>query len=121
MKAREIYDSPLFIKSLRWAEKNTDLQFILSAKYGLIDLDTEIEPYDLTLNNMNIEKRLKWTKFVYNDLVKRDMLKNKFIILAGRRYYEFLEGMFFKDRINYQILMKDLPIGKRLEWLNKNT
>ena len=36
-----------FAKSL-----NPDNIFILSAKYGLIDLDEEIEPYDKTLNLM---------------------------------------------------------------------
>ena len=50
-KAKNLCISPLFKKSLAYAYLlKPDKIFILSAKYGLIDLDEEIFPYNETLN-----------------------------------------------------------------------
>jgi len=55
-KARELYVSPLFRLNLKYAlSLRPDKIFILSAKYGLIGLNDEIEPYDITLNKMRSE------------------------------------------------------------------
>jgi hypothetical protein len=35
------------------SQQDYDDRFVLSAKYGFLTKDTIIEPYDLTLNNMN--------------------------------------------------------------------
>ena len=44
-KAEALYVSPLFVLNLRYAKSlKPDSIFILSAKYGLLDLDKEIEP-----------------------------------------------------------------------------
>ena len=51
--AQNLYISPLFKMSLKYAEKlKPDKIFILSAKYHLLPLDKEIEPYDVTLTNL---------------------------------------------------------------------
>ena len=50
--ARELYISDLFRKSLKYAQSlSPDAIYILSAKYGLLSLDTVIEPYDVTLKS----------------------------------------------------------------------
>ena len=57
-KAANIYISPLFKKSLEYAKKLTpQVIHILSAKYGLLDLDSEIDPYNITLKDMNYKQR----------------------------------------------------------------
>lgn len=62
-KVKDLYISPLFRKNLAYAQKlKPDMIYILSAKYGLLDLDTEIEPYDLTLNNMPSNEIKSWAK-----------------------------------------------------------
>ena len=59
-KAKDMYQSPLFKHSLEYALKlNPDKIFILSALYGLLDLETEIEPYDVTISNVSKQNRLK--------------------------------------------------------------
>jgi len=45
--------SDLFSKAYSYAVKNYDFVVILSAKYGLLFLDDKIEPYELTLINMD--------------------------------------------------------------------
>ena len=44
----------MFVKCLAYGQKlNPDSIFILSAEHHLLDLDTEIEPYNRTLNKMS--------------------------------------------------------------------
>jgi hypothetical protein len=59
--ARHLYISPQFKKNLAYAQRlDPDAIFVLSAKYGLVDLDQEIEPYDLTLNTMSTDRIKVW-------------------------------------------------------------
>ena len=80
-KVRDLYISPLFRGRLRYAESlEPDKIFVLSAKYHLLDLDDEIKPYDLTLNNMFVRERKKWAEKVIGKLEKLVDLKNDKII-----------------------------------------
>jgi cytoplasmic iron level regulating protein YaaA (DUF328/UPF0246 family) len=64
-KARDLYISPLFKKNLQYALKLApDQIFILSAKYGLVGLDDEIEPYEMTLNTMSVKEIKQWANSV---------------------------------------------------------
>ncbi len=58
--AQDLYDSDLFRKMRCYAKQHSDRWFILSAKYGLLSPETEIEPYEQTLNNMRIRDRREW-------------------------------------------------------------
>ena len=52
-KAQDLYVSPLFKKNLQYAKSlNSDRIFILSARYGLLRLNEEIESYNKTLKEM---------------------------------------------------------------------
>ena len=114
-KAGELYVSPLFKKNLKYAKSlNADKIFILSAKYGLLGLDEEIEPYDITLNNMNSKEIKEWANKVLVQMQKVfDLNNDEFIFLAGDRYRRFL----ITNIKNYQIPMLGLGIGKQLKWL----
>ncbi|MCL2569687.1 MAG: hypothetical protein FWE16_00595 [Firmicutes bacterium] len=118
-KAKDLYISPLFIKSLVYAQKlGSDRIFILSAKYGLVDSEQIIEPYDETLNTKGIEERKNWADKVLQNLKKvADLQKDEFIILAGQNYYEFL----VPSLVNVKLPLGRLSIGKRLQWLKENT
>jgi hypothetical protein len=60
-KAEALYISPLFVSNLRYAKRlKPDSIFILSAKYGLVELEREIEPYDVTLNDMSSVQIKAW-------------------------------------------------------------
>ncbi|GAA5819311.1 MAG: conserved hypothetical protein [Methanobrevibacter sp. CfCl-M3] len=116
-KAEDLYISPLFKKSLRYAKfLNPDKIFILSAKYELLKLDDEIEPYDETLNNYKKKERDEWGSNVLNQLKEEtDIDNDEFIILAGERYREYLINHIKK----YNVPMKGLGIGKQLQWLDE--
>jgi cytoplasmic iron level regulating protein YaaA (DUF328/UPF0246 family) len=116
-KAQDLYVSPLFLKNLKYAKSlNPDKMFILSAKYGLLRLDKEIEPYDKTLNKMRSNEIKEWANSVLNQLKKSTDIENdEFIFLAGNNYRKFL----LPHLKHYKIPMLSLSIGRQLQWLSK--
>ena len=117
-KAQDLYISTLFKLNLQFAKKiKPDKTFILSAKYGLLGLDDEIEPYNLTLNNMSAKDRKFWADGVIKQLRSETDLKNDhFVILAGDRYRKYL----ISELVLYEIPLKGLPIGKQLQYLKRH-
>lgn len=118
-KAKELYTSSLFIKAKEFAEKKFDKYYILSAKYGLVDPDEVIEPYCITLKNKKIDERKKWAEEVFARFKPLISIDDEIIFLAGKYYREFLEIMFDKNGIFHQTPLKNLPIGKQMQWYNK--
>ena len=116
-KAQDLYVSPLFQKNLKYANSlNPDKIFILSAKYGLLRLNKEIEPYDKTLNKMHSNEIKEWANYVLNQMRKSTDIENdEFIFLAGNNYRKFL----LPHLKHYKIPMLGLSIGKQLKWLSK--
>jgi hypothetical protein len=116
-KAKDLYVSNLFKGNLKFAKSmNPDKIFVLSAKYGLLDLEMEIEPYDKTLNNMPSKERMEWADNVIDQIKKEaDLNKDEFIFLAGERYREYL----LPHTSNYQIPLKGMTIGKQLQFLKR--
>ena len=113
--AQDLYVSPLFRLNLKYARKlEPDAIYILSAKHGLLDLDGEIEPYDLTLNEMPARKVQAWAEHVLEQLKERaDLGKDHFVLLAGQKYRKFLAPKF----ASYEVPMQGLTIGRQLQFL----
>ena len=116
-KARDLYVSALFKKNLRFAQKlDPDHIFILSAKYGLVDLDDEIEPYDLTLNTMSTAEIRLWANGVLRQLAEvSDLQQDHFIFLAGDKYRKYL----LPRLKNVEIPLQGLRIGEQLHRLSE--
>jgi len=116
-KAKDLYISTLFKKNLAYARRlNPDAIYILSAKYGLVGLDTEIEPYDLTLNTFSAGEIKNWADRVRKQLSKiSDLQLDHYIFLAGMKYRKYLLPYLN----SYEIPMEGLPIGKQLQALSK--
>lgn len=68
-KAQEMYISDLFKKSLNYAKKHADKVFILSAKYGLLNLDEMIFPYEKTLNGLSECEKKRWAYKVFKQFI----------------------------------------------------
>ncbi|HBG75085.1 MAG: hypothetical protein A2X25_14630 [Chloroflexi bacterium GWB2_49_20] len=116
-KAKDLYISALFKKNLAYARRlNPDAIYILSAKYGLIDLDTEIEPYNLTLNTMSAGEIRSWADRILQMLRQiADPHDDHFIFLAGMKYRKYLLP-YLKS---YEIPLEGLTIGKQLQALSR--
>lgn len=118
-KAKNLYISPLFKLSLRYAKSlNPYKIFILSAKHGLLDLEKRIEPYDVTLNDMTAKEVRRWARKVIRQLGRvANLRKIQITLLAGERYRRYLLPHF----TNYMIPLEGLGIGKQLEYLKDKT
>ena len=120
-KASEMYSaSDLFRKAYAYCMKKYHNVAILSAKYGLLLPIEEIEPYDVTLNNMSIDQVKKWSDQVFQQFLVKIELNGlgKVYLHAGKRYRQYLIPMLEKMDIKCEVPLKNLKIGKQLEWYN---
>jgi hypothetical protein len=88
---------------------------ILSAKYGLLDPDEMIEPYDQTLKHASKSERTEWARRVIPQILK--LSNKKLLILAGDDYLAPLIEVAGKD-FDYLAPMEGLSLGTRLQFLN---
>ena len=91
--AKDLYISSSFKKSWAYANKlNPDAIYILSAKHYLLHPETSIKPYEKTLNKCKVAERKTWTEKVLKQMKEEglDVENDKFIILAGKKYYQYL-------------------------------
>jgi len=116
-KAKDLYISLLFKLNLEYAKSlKPDKIFILSAKYGLLDLEEGIEPYDLTLNKIKDKEIKIWADKVLEQLKEKvDLKQDEIIFLAGEKYRKYL----IPEIKNYKIPLKNLGIGKQLKFLKE--
>ena len=116
-KAKQLYTSTLFKFNLAYARSlNPEAIFILSAKYGLLDLEQEIEPYDLTLNTMAESEKKAWADRVAGQLRERiDFSNDEVIFLAGQNYRKHLFNLI----THASAPMQGLGIGKQLHYLKE--
>ena len=115
--AAELYVSSLFRGSLCYARSlRPDAIYVFSALYGLVGLNDDIEPYDLTLKKTPAAERKAWAKKVLAQLREvSDLQEDQFVILAGRAYWQDLV-----PHINhYELPMDDWTIGERLHFLKE--
>ena len=67
-KAKDLYTSDFFRKSFGYCFSKYEKVFILSAKYGLLELEEEIENYEMTLNNFSKVQKIEWSVKVCNQM-----------------------------------------------------
>lgn len=120
--AKDLYCSELFKRSRKYVEQrleNGDKWFILSAKYGLLNPETQVGKYDETLNKMYKTERYIWaTKAVIPELRREINSATEIVFLAGKNYTEFLTKWLDSKGIKYTDLLKGKKIGERLNFLS---
>ena len=121
-KAYEMYSpSNLFKKAYQYAKTHYNKVIILSAKYGLLLPDDEIEPYNLTLKTMRKKQRQEWADIVFEQMIKRlDLTKIRSAYFhAGRKYRQFLIPKLEATSIRCVIPLNGLSLGQQIAWYNK--
>lgn len=117
--AKALYISDWFVKARQVVEMEGWRWLILSAKYGLVDPDRQIEPYEKTLNNMSAAERRSWASDVWKALEPCLGNVRSIVFLAGGKYREDLEPRLRGRGIEVEVPMKGLRIGEQLAWLNR--
>ncbi|TCX56100.1 hypothetical protein C1I38_00860 [Dehalobacter sp. 12DCB1] len=116
-EARYLYDaSALFRKAYAYAQLVTDESYVLSAKYGLVEMSTVIAPYDETLNTKSSKECMAWGNRVMEQIGARfDISNTEFILLAGEKYIAPL--LPYLDHCKQPL--KGLPMGVRMQRLDE--
>lgn len=69
--AQDLYISALFQGRRRYVERTCDNWFILSAKHGLVEHDTILDSYDVSLQSLSAAERRRWSGQVLDALIVR--------------------------------------------------
>lgn len=98
-----------------------DAWFVLSAKYGLLFPDEEIEDYDLSLVGMSADQRRVWSVWVWGDLVWcLPELPCKVVILAGRLYRQYLAVDLRELGYEVEEPLAHIPgLGRQQRWMEE--
>ena len=86
-KAEWMYQGQFYFLCLSLARLLTNRKniFILSAKYGLLPLEKEIEPYNLKITSLSKEDKKKWEKNIKKEL--RKWTNHTIIFICGKTYH----------------------------------
>ena len=111
--------STLFKLNIKYANSlSPDEIYILSAKYGLLALEDEIEPYEQTLNNMRTTEIKEWANRVLQQLkLVTSLEETELIFLAGDKYRKYL----LPHIKNATVPLEGLRIGEQLQRLKELT
>lgn len=113
---RDIYTSPLFKKSVRWAEAHGMPWAVLSALHGLVWPDDVIDPYDLSLKQLSAQERHSWALEV-SEAFGATSTGEHVHILAGAAYTKPLRPLL--EAAGWQVCepLAGMQIGQRLSYL----
>ena len=116
--ARDMYTSDLFKKSLAYAKQLRPRKvYILSAKYGLLELDDLIKPYNQTLNEISEDKRKAWAYKVCKQCEAKGIsYDEEAVFLSENNYRKYLMQKFR----NSTAPLCDKKIGEQLSFYKVN-
>jgi len=120
--ARHLYVGTLFRRSLAFAERVADEVFILSAHYGLVELDHELKPYDFAMHDRRKDEQEQWAHQVAVSLLRTcGRIPLRVIGLAGRAYLDPLARPMAELGWRIERPLDGLGVGARLAWLRSAT
>ena len=90
--AENLYESPIFRRSLQVAKSIADTVYILSAKHGLVPLTKKLSPYDVALTSLDKARRLRWAQLVVDDLAPALGPDTVVVAFAGEAYTTHLRA-----------------------------
>ena len=118
--ANNMYIGKLFQKSYNYAKSlNPDKIFILSAKYGLLEENEVIAPYDMTLKGKSIKEVKEWSNMVLNQFKEKniDINTDEFVFLTSKSYIKYILP-YVK---NYIYPIEHLRVGFRMKFFTEET
>lgn len=118
--ARNLYASTFFHLAHGFVEARQADWRILSARYGLVEPEALISPYDRTLNQLGVRKRREWAERTLVDLIPLTSNYDAVVFLAGMRYREFLIPELVRHGVSVQVPMQGLRQGEQLAWLARH-
>ena len=117
--ARELYLSPLFGAARAYAERRygPGQWLILSARYGLVEPDQVLAPYDLSLRQLTARQREAWGDRIAVELTDRFPAGTVLSFHAGALYRDAIAPV-----VAHQVRfpLASLGIGQQLAWYRQH-
>ena len=118
-KARTMYSvSQLFSLAFEYAQKRYDEIGFLSAKYGLLLPDDQIQPYDIAIRSMTTAHRMRWADLVFRHIQEKfePTWDDLVYFHTGKPYREFLQPKLEEIGIECIIPLEGKGIGQQIAW-----
>jgi len=115
--ASDLYLSDRFTIGRNICKEYSEKWLILSAKYGLIDPSAIVDPYDLTLSDLDNRSVEKWVIEVSNDIKSVLLEKQPVIFIGDPTYFKDVSKNLIKQNIIIYIPFKHISKFRRCEWL----
>lgn len=119
-KASEMYSpSQWFRGGYKYAKSlKPDKIYILSAKYGLLEEDDIIEPYEKTLVSARDKEIKRWSLMVARQIQEKQIdTRQQAVFLCGKNYRKYISRLF----PNNVAPLEHLGIGKQMAYFKGNT
>lgn len=118
--AIDLYISPLFVKSVQYAQQHYDDFYFFSAKEGLLTKDKYIEPYNVSIKNFSASEKREWAQKVIRDLEQYHKPSQcKIFIHGGWVYREYLQPELEKAGFQFEVPLEGYSIGNQLKWYDE--
>ncbi len=116
--AKDLYSSELFKKTIRYTNRNYDRWYILSAKHGLVEPYTVLQPYDETLKSKPIRERRRWADRTIKQLQSILPGPDQCLVFfhTGVVYREFVFEKLVAFGYHCEVPLEGLGIGEQLAW-----
>lgn len=94
--AKDLYIGTYFKTNLAYAQYlGADKIYILSAKYGILELSDEIAPYNKNLNVASRREEKIWAYSCYIQLKEKNVdFNEQAFFLGGKVYWQYLSQLF---------------------------
>ena len=119
-RAKVLYQSQWFRFARQYVELKGGEWNILSAEHGLLDPETVVEPYNVSLNEQGCNEREGWAEKVAKQIDNKYEVPTRFVFLAGRKYREYLIPKLHQQGHVCEVPMRGLGIGEQLGWMKQN-
>lgn len=121
--AADLYQSDWFCKARAYVEALGAPWCILSARHGIVDPETVLDPYDETLVGAPEWRRLQWGDAVVQQLWKIAPHGSKIVLLAGAMYRNAIRQQpgAGGSRWHFITPLEGLGIGQQKAWLIDRT
>ena len=128
--AIDVYQGTLFKLLLKYVSLKCNNIKILSSKYGLIDLQTIIELYDVVFFKQYIAKntntivlsskeKKEWAQKVYNDLQNEIKKYDELHFYINIYFMQYLKPILDKNKVNYKWFKFEGCLGKNISKYQK--
>ncbi|EIT85517.1 hypothetical protein A374_09778 [Fictibacillus macauensis ZFHKF-1] len=118
--AIDLYISPLFVKSVHYAKQTYDAFYFYSAKEGLVTVDEQIEPYNVSIKNFSSREKRQWAHEVVQQLLTHEQPSGCHIYLHGGMVYrEHLQPALQAAGYTFEVPLEGYSIGNQLKWYDE--